>query len=324
LVALTHDICHPIKYNEPKLLKEKISSLDLGYFLSAIPNILPNVYISSSQIFPYYDSALLKNYPGFEKPYHLTDAFVKDILYPNLNILNEINHSRRFYYFSGSLNMPQFEQIYQYLGEDISYFSKMYLHDDTDRQQNVEANLWLGGKSVVASAHYDAVVNVFIQLFGEKRIILSPPKDIIKMGVYGRYHPRACQIRRANLSTGEYFKNLKDSNDCPITHSESTVCDRNNYEKIEFLLRAGDVLYIPPFWVHEVMYFITFCTIDKCLCVKSCIYHTQVESISASISLSLWQDAPELSIMDGDLFSYSFFKSKKTKLNQHHLKNTYM
>jgi hypothetical protein len=159
----------------------------------------------------------------------------------------------------------------------------------------VSSNIWLGGQNVIAPAHYDTVNNVYIQLKGSKRFRLLPPSSLHQVGLHGRHHPYACQSRVANLRTGEGFTNRRElsvledylglSDICVASGNGSGVCGefgvpteditstappRYTNELIEVVLHAGDILLIPPFWLHEVSSLVSlFCVCFVFYCISS-------------------------------------------------------
>lgn len=84
--------------------------------------------------------------------------------------------------------------------------------------------------------------------------------------VHGRQSPYSRQSRIQKLAS----YSIDDNDD--LNSSYQTWLNEN---VIEIILHPGDVLVIPPFWIHEV------------------------EVLECSISLSIWWDCKELDIMDG-------------------------
>jgi len=80
-------------------------------------------------------------------------------------------------------------------------------------------NMWL---------HYDVMANVLCQIRGSKRLLLFPPSDV------GQLH----LAPGASSSAISVFERLNDSA-LAATHPH------------EALLNPGDVLFIPPLWLHS-------------------------------------------------------------------------
>lgn len=73
------------------------------------------------------------------------------------------------------------------------------------------------------------MANVLCQIRGERRLILFPPSDVQHLQV-----PAG-----ASNSTLDIFQNLDGSVTCPRATSPQ-----------EAVLKPGDILFIPPLWLH--------------------------------------------------------------------------
>jgi hypothetical protein len=89
-----------------------------------------------------------------------------------------------------------------------------------------DANLWLGSRGASSFAHYDTPHNVFLHLAGEKTFTLYPHGVVTEVGSHPFLHPLGRQL----LSPPS------------LTHASLSL---------SLTLRPGDVLYLPPFIVHE-------------------------------------------------------------------------
>eukprot|EP01032_Pedospumella_encystans_P025325 gene25325-28630_t len=163
----------------------------------------------------------------------------------NTSLLLDGADLSQFYYYSGNLMQDQFTL----LRTKTEIVQHVYaLVQDADVRKKLTANIWIGKAAVQATAHYDSVHNIYIHLAGTKIIRLLPPSAVQYLQVHGRMHPYACQ-------SSEYIAQY-------------------NRDVIEIVLTPGDVLYIPPFWFHEVV------------------------AQTAALSVSLWWDAAQLDVMD--------------------------
>ena len=238
-----------------------------------------NVYSSSSPMFTYYDSAVtIAKFPTFKGSYSLLNLSATAFA----EILRE-NSSPRYFYHSGNIMNANFDGLRRLL--DVEKLIE---------ERPATLNVWAGSKGVLATAHYDTVFNVYVHLIGEKTFRLLPPRNLPELFIGGRYHPHACQSRVFNLSEGcavafgfRLFPNLNHSEIENITLQENALrgfsslapsctnhCQSTWDGAVEFALTPGDVLFIPPFWVHEA------------------------ETVTTSVSVSFWWDAPELDVMD--------------------------
>lgn len=78
--------------------------------------------------------------------------------------------------------------------------------------------------------HVDTMANVLFQIDGSKRIILYPPADMVKL----------------DFPPGTTTSNLEMFKDGDPEH----IISIPGTHPIETVLRAGDVLFIPPLWAH--------------------------------------------------------------------------
>ena len=74
------------------------------------------------------------------------------------------------------------------------------------------------------------MANVLCQVRGERRLILFPPEDVERLHI-----PPG-----ASGSTIDIFQNLGDESVALIPHTSPQ----------ETILRPGDILFIPPLWLH--------------------------------------------------------------------------
>ena len=87
-------------------------------------------------------------------------------------------------------------------------------------------NVAMSGKGVSVRSHYDASHNFLVQITGTKRLLLLPPNSV-KM--YPETHPSHRQIQ-------------------PLSNENSAA------QVLEAVLQPGDMIYVPPFWIHHVDY----------------------------------------------------------------------
>ncbi|EGE81694.1 leucine carboxyl methyltransferase 2 [Blastomyces dermatitidis ATCC 18188] len=83
---------------------------------------------------------------------------------------------------------------------------------------------------VILWLHYDVMANILCQVQGDKRLILYPPSDALRLG----FAPGA------SSSSINLFQNISDTSpkSPPDTHPH------------EARLKPGDILFIPPLWLH--------------------------------------------------------------------------
>ena len=94
--------------------------------------------------------------------------------------------------------------------------------------QHSSVNLWLSMEGGVTPCHFDGFHNMYVQIAGVKRFLLLPPDSHASREFYPFLHPSYAQCRNR----------LADS---PSGHV------------MEVTLQPGDLLYLPPFWLHEAV-----------------------------------------------------------------------
>lgn len=80
--------------------------------------------------------------------------------------------------------------------------------------------------------HYDVMANVLCQINGSKRLLLYPPSDVSLF----------------SIPPGSSSSSINCFDDDPATRSLLT---RAHPHKV--LLRPGDILFIPPLWLHTAL-----------------------------------------------------------------------
>ncbi len=104
----------------------------------------------------------------------------------------------------------------------------------TDRQAS---GIWIGSKGVVTPLHHDAWTGLLFQFSGSKRVLMFPPTE------------------RPNLYFTSPFAATDRWSTLPARSSEADPVEFPRYvraNRFEAQLEAGEVLFIPPFWSHEV------------------------------------------------------------------------
>lgn len=100
----------------------------------------------------------------------------------------------------------------------------------------LSAHLWLASPGLSNNAHYDAHWNYLVHVSGPKRIFMAPPKDAWNLHIYPRFHPG---LRSSPID-------LRRPWDDVIAEFPSA----GNARIMEVDLLPGDILLIPPFWIH--------------------------------------------------------------------------
>ncbi len=97
-----------------------------------------------------------------------------------------------------------------------------------------QLNIWITSPGCKTLAHFDPTQNFFQQISGRKRFVVAPPTAFSKKTVHPFLHPSARHsvLERASCSLEPVR----------IPRLDVWLAD----------LEPGDLLYLPPFWMHEV------------------------------------------------------------------------
>jgi hypothetical protein len=95
-------------------------------------------------------------------------------------------------------------------------------------------SLWFSGKKCKSPLHFDGADNFFVQIFGEKRFILFPPKDTDHLyPAMGKLLPHCSLINIFNPDLVKF----------PLFEKTNSI---------ELIIKPGQMLYIPAKWWHAV------------------------------------------------------------------------
>lgn len=108
----------------------------------------------------------------------------------------------------------------------------------TERHADRQASgVWIGSEGVVTPLHHDAWTGLLLQMEGSKRVAMYSPTD------------------RANLSFVSPFEPTERWSTLPARSAEADVAEHprlGHTTRHEAQLDAGETLFIPSFWSHEV------------------------------------------------------------------------
>ena len=96
--------------------------------------------------------------------------------------------------------------------------------------------LWYGPKGNTTGLHYDSSDNFFMQLYGQKRWIISKPNSIFNL------HPRSALSKLPAIS--DFNPLLPDFEKFP-------KAQKANFYDVT--MNPGSILYMPAFWWHQVV-----------------------------------------------------------------------
>ena len=190
---------------------------------------------------------------------------------------NQMELDSRFYYLTRSIKEPAGGEE----GEEseaatnnndetfrsilLKYFQPTepfpsYITNDTFKST---LNIWMGGpRGTTTQSHYDEPHNMFVQLLGVKKFTLLPPCAIDSVYLYPDLHQRARKVQvplnqliDTSTSIGVKFslfeKYILGGKSAAEAQSELSS-SRVDKHLTHVYVRPGDVLYLPPFWMHRV------------------------------------------------------------------------
>jgi hypothetical protein len=99
------------------------------------------------------------------------------------------------------------------------------------------SGIWIGMKGNLTSLHYDLWHGFLAQISGTKKVVLFPPWESPRLYTASPFGPRPAAT---NLPS-----------DC-LTADPRQFPKLFEAERYEFVLRPGEMLYIPPYWWHQV------------------------------------------------------------------------
>jgi [protein]-arginine 3-hydroxylase / protease len=122
--------------------------------------------------------------------------------------------------------------------------------EGVDAARMIQINLWVGARGNITPLHFDMANNFLAQIRGRKRLTLFDPGQSDALYPHGS--------RASIVNTSDVQPQAPDFARHP-KFKEATPC--------ECVLAPGEMLYLPPFWWH------------------------QVESLDAAISINFWWKA---------------------------------
>mmetsp|Transcript_1689 Transcript_1689/g.4034 ORF Transcript_1689/g.4034 Transcript_1689/m.4034 type:complete len:340 (+) Transcript_1689:103-1122(+) len=121
-------------------------------------------------------------------------------------------------------------------------------------------DIWLGGETL-STLHFDNYENLFVQLVGEKEFLLCPPGDTERL-VRGRLRKAYATWEPREGEEGGIFRRTAEglSNEAVMNYAAYNIDDpppeyakdAAKLRRTVVTVRAGEVLYLPFAWWHQV------------------------------------------------------------------------
>jgi hypothetical protein len=110
--------------------------------------------------------------------------------------------------------------------------------------RSAKTSVWVGQKGNITRLHYDSLHGLLAQLTGRKRVVLFPPYESSNLYFDPLY------LWKFAAGFQRPFTDLPT--DCLRADRRLFPKFRNVQRYYETVIGPGDVLYIPPWWWHEV------------------------------------------------------------------------
>ena len=134
-------------------------------------------------------------------------------------------------------------------------------------------NVWMGSRGVVSAAHFDYHHNVYLQLAGSKQWTLAPPSEALRLRLFPEAHPRDRQSQAGlrpppstcssdgdgggSSSSEDFAPGGEHADESPAAAAEAAASSEASVwpaatASSSVVLRAGELLYLPPLYFHRV------------------------------------------------------------------------
>jgi hypothetical protein len=247
--------------------------------------VLREVIVSPTPRLVYYDhSKPVKEIPGLTPrlPLHMRRNVTAAVFFGTL--ANRTDPTYMYW-----VGQKAKRNLFRWMEEDLAPTAPFGLVDAgwEERPRGPDAQLpymqtWVGKAGLTSVVHYDASHNVYVQLYGTKTFVLFPPEAASLFQICPFQHPgdgHSCldweQLEAdaaASLAATNHISSTSTS-----SSSSDTVPDADLPSPRSGLtrrgarasptapagwavqaarvvhLRAGDVLYVPPYWLHHVV-----------------------------------------------------------------------
>lgn len=250
-------ICCRSVYNRFPAVYRHGKGYDHLLSIDDIQGRLKNVYENRYPVFTYHDTDLETIFSNFPAPVALVsvDSPVLICNKSHQTTVTEVDEAdletgEVFHYYSGEIGNVEFSPSKEVL--------KIFQENRAPPDYSV--NIWIGGKDIYVTPHYDGVHNLFYQHHGTKHVILSPPIESDTAALFGKLHPLARQSRWQDmrgrspeiLAEKYSVRNQSIMSEEVARESALSLQSGGVSAYLEVTLHPGDILYIPPYWLHQV------------------------------------------------------------------------
>ena len=165
-----------------------------------------------------------------KKRLYLRTMSMPDVLYRDIAIPDQIK----------SLKSKIYHTKHQE-AVSVDKFAEKVFRQDT-------MQLWVGTKGNVTPLHYDRNHGLLVQILGKKQVVLFSHEHTSSLYPFPSYSDKS-HLSRIN------FRKMKDD------ELLASFPKLGRAEPFSCVINTGDILYIPPFWWHDVT------SLDNCISV---------------------------------------------------------
>ena len=198
--------------------------------------------------------------------FHVPDTVLEQLLYPDLVVVRPATIDILFSDFLdivvGKVNAYRTNNVSAYLEYSSIREYMAELEDDIDEMAFVKRvlkrrhlNMWLSDGNTLGKLHFDPFDNLLCQLSGTKHVTLFEPYNNTRL-----YEAHIAEAKLGfNRQTASFRrKTLLDSTSMVMSPIDIRKPDLKRFPefgkvaRMECTIHAGDVLFMPAFWWHEV------------------------------------------------------------------------
>jgi hypothetical protein len=144
------------------------------------------------------------------------------------------NDTTHYYFMTSALTGDKGQT---FIARDLNLFSTSsnnFFITNVNANKGIQCRFAMRG--IIAEAHYDSGRNMVAMLKGAKRYILNPPKACKSLGII------------ADVEHPSYRHSVIDWSD----PGQAASMGFGNVDAIDTIVRQGEVLYIPSYWLHYI------------------------------------------------------------------------
>lgn len=231
----------PFKVYDVPELKNTQNLWTDEYLTSEFRSVSPHVEKSASNHFMYWNMRTSGRTKNWKPPTEI----VRDMKFPQwLELAKAADEkalgpdSAHFYFMTGSAKADRKRKSH-FVARDLPMFSDPnhanFFISAPEKNKGIQCRF--GMRGVAAASHYDCGKNMIALLKGSKRYIINPPHTCKRLSIIPDIsHP---SYRHSTVD----WSNLE----------EAKASKFDQVDAIDTVVKAGEVLYLPSYWMHYVI-----------------------------------------------------------------------